>query len=131
MREFIRRRPATAHLSVIDCRAITPAAYSPLAPSTRPREGWSGYPAVPFGYDSQANGEMEGKAVLKTFWSWRRVGVPKGWKEALTDSERGSKGIEGDNDGRAKARAEGPTRRGTWWMAEEGDDAGGSGCLIM
>lgn len=128
MRDFLRRRSATAQLSVIDCRAITLAAYSSLAPSTRPRKGWSSYASVPFGYDSQVNGEMEGKAVLKTFWSWRRVRVPKGWREALGGAQWGARENDSLRDA-GKNRVDGVRRRGSWRTGEEGEE--GAGCVVM
>ena len=134
MREFFNRRPHTARLSLIDCRAITPAAYSSRASSTRPRAGKSGYDAVPFSYGSE---EMEGKAVLKTFWSWRRVGVPKGWRDALTDADRPAVATGdqreanrgGDGGGAKRVRAEGARIRGNWWVGEPDEESGR--CVIM
>lgn len=65
-------------LNIQDCRAITSAAYFHLAAGTRPREAWEGSEALPFEYVEK---EKEGM-ILKSFWSWRRVGVPPGWREA-------------------------------------------------
>ena len=131
MREFLRRRPATAQLSLIDCRAITPASYSTLAPTTRPRIGQTGYPFVPFGYESEVNGEMESRAVLKTFWSWRRVAVPKGWKEMLSDAEKGK--VEVDDHGvSSMARPVEVRRKSSWWNERDEDDkAALAGCIVM
>lgn len=80
------------------------------------------------------NGELEDKAVLKSFWSWRRVGVPKGWREALVDAEKGDsdkdKDVEsGVIDGAVAKRPDFVRRRGSWWVGE-GDDGRGN-CVIM
>lgn len=40
---------------------------------------------MPFGYDKDV--EMAEKAVLKTFWGWKRVVVPKGWVEMRNEAE--------------------------------------------
>lgn len=139
-----------ASLNLVDCRSITPLAYSALAPTTRPRRAVGGYEGVPFVYDAGLSpvssnaridrlsrpaavprstsglrptaahdqgsdltddeddmadddedsdaetdcvlaGEYAPKPVLKTFWSWRRVGVPRGWKEELARAEREDK----------------------------------------
>ncbi|ODN80078.1 hypothetical protein L198_07888 [Cryptococcus wingfieldii CBS 7118] len=79
-------------LSLIDCPSITSQAYAPLSPRTRPRQGWPGWQAVPFGYDPTGHGDgdemADEKVVLKTFWSWRRVAAPKGWREVRKEAER-------------------------------------------
>ncbi|WVO18220.1 hypothetical protein L204_105927 [Cryptococcus depauperatus] len=89
MLEFLSR-PSSIHLSLIDCRAITSSAYSLISPSTRARAGWRGWESVPFGYDKDTElaPDQGMKIVLKTFWSWRRVVVPKGWKEMRNEAER-------------------------------------------
>ncbi|ODO11219.1 hypothetical protein I350_01823 [Cryptococcus amylolentus CBS 6273] len=100
MRAFNRHTPSPSssssssspshlrRLSLIDCRSITSQAYAPLSPRTRPRQGWPGWQAVPFGYDPNGDEMEEEKVVLKTFWSWRRVAVPKGWREVIKEAER-------------------------------------------
>lgn len=40
---------------------------------------------MPFGYDKDV--EMAEKMVLKTFWGWKRVVVPKGWVEMRNEAE--------------------------------------------
>ncbi|WVQ72165.1 hypothetical protein IAR50_001710 [Cryptococcus sp. DSM 104548] len=91
MRTFSRRTSTSSsplrRLSLIDCRSITSQGYAPLSPHTRPRQGWEGWQALPFEYDANGD-EMCEKLVLKTFWSWRRVAAPKGWRETRADSEQ-------------------------------------------
>ena len=129
MREFMRRRSSPeASLSLIDCRAITPAAYSTLAPSTRPRAGFGGWPATVFNYEDVEMPESE-KTVLKAFWSWKRVGVPKGWREVRANAQErpafGSTGMEYGKGRWAGAR----NRRNSWWREDEADYR--AGCVIM
>lgn len=103
MREFLRRRfSPEARISLVDCRAVTPAAYLPLSPMTRPRSAWEGHAALPFAYDDgsridrsefpprilpPAVGEFADKPVLKTFWSWKRVAVVPLWRDARKAGE--------------------------------------------
>nr|KIR82944.1 hypothetical protein I308_06775 [Cryptococcus tetragattii IND107] len=87
MREFLRRRAyPCSRLSIIDCHNITQSAYAEIAASTRARQGWKGWAAVPFGYDNDV--EMAERMVLKTFWGWKRVVVPKGWTEMRNEAEK-------------------------------------------
>ena len=83
---------------------------------------------MPFGYD----GEREGKAVLKTFWSWRRVGVPKAWRESLADIGRDDEpetvGVDAGL-GESK-RPQGMKRRGSRWAGENGEEDR-AGCIVM
>ena len=135
MREFMRRRDGPgSSLSLVDCRAITPAAYSALAPMTRPRIGYDGWSAVPFSYGA-AEMPGPGRPVLKTFWSWKRVGIPKVWKDARHDAENGLR-----PEGNVKVASESSkmadrngrrSRRGSWWRDEEGFGEERAGCLIM
>ncbi|ORX38984.1 hypothetical protein BD324DRAFT_302513 [Kockovaella imperatae] len=134
MREFIRRRDSPhSSLSLVDCRAVvTPAAYSSLATSTRPRAGFTGWAASVFAYEES---EMldSGKTVLKTFWSWKRVVIPAGWRDVRASAERGvqtnsssSERLSGSESRPSALRR----RRGSWWRDEDlGDDR--SGCVIM
>ena len=145
MREFLRRRASgSASLSLIDCRAISATAYTPLASSTRPRTAWSGYPSTPFAYHSSASGhqtpttdgevsallggEYADKPVLKTFWSWRRVGVPKPWREALVDAERNESISARIMRAEGGLSVRGSERKKRWWGREEEEDRG---CIIM
>ncbi|KAL7421396.1 hypothetical protein Q5752_004281 [Cryptotrichosporon argae] len=51
LREFVkRRREPDAVLSLLDCRALTGAAYTSLSSMTRPRAAFTGRAAVPFEY---------------------------------------------------------------------------------
>lgn len=135
MREFMRRRSNQAALSLIDCRAITPTAYSQLAAATRPREGWTDYAAVPMRYE---DGDHADKAVLKTFWSWRRVGVGKGWRETLEDYERERrKGGQIEVNGHGSAGAGWGSepvrwkRRPSWWTADQAVVDERAGCVVQ
>ncbi|OXG10617.1 hypothetical protein C366_06628 [Cryptococcus neoformans Tu401-1] len=86
MREFLRHSShPCSRLSIIDCHNVTSTAYTEIAASTRARQGWEGWAAVPFGYDKDV--EMAEKMVLKTFWGWKRVVVPKGWVEMRNEAE--------------------------------------------
>ena len=116
MRGFLHRRGDSAAINLVDCRAITASAYSALAPTTRSRNSWTGFAAVPFGYDT----EIFDKPVLKTFWSWRRVAVPRDWRDARQAGEsKKDEPVAGNSRGKRK-----------WWKAEEDwDDR--AGCLIM
>jgi hypothetical protein len=73
--------------------------------------------------------------VLKTFFSWRRVGVPPGWREALRAAEQGEDEEVQEPD-RARKRiammrsASGSGRRGGWWRADDEFDERSS-CAIM
>lgn len=96
MRDFLRRRGADARLSLVDCSGITSGAYATLAPITRPRASWSGPGAIPFDYHPDGVTDMteddhNAQPVLKTFWSWRRVGVPLPWREARESAENAEK----------------------------------------
>ena len=124
-----RRDSPQSSLSLIDCRAITPAAYSSLAPSTRPRAGYTGWSATPFMYE-EAEQEESGRTILKTFWSWKRVGIPKGWREVRGNAERGMEGALSHHDAVRSGKwpvARG--RRGSWWRDDEMDER--AGCVIM
>jgi len=73
---------------------------------------------------------MEGKAVLKTFWSWRRVGVPKGWREALADAERGVAPSKGEDTVWGRGVRPGVVRRrGSWWTGEGEEER--TNCVVM
>lgn len=132
MREFYRRHARDASISLVDCRAITPVSYSHLSSSSRPRDGFSGYDAVPMGY---TDGELDDRVVIKVFWSWRRVGVAKGWRETLKDKEREiaeSRAGSGSSSGAAGANT--PTGRGArskgWWKNDETYDDR-AGCVVQ
>jgi F-box/leucine-rich repeat protein 2/20 len=109
MREFVKRRSGSIQL--LDCRGITPTGYNALASTTQPRHGWEGYAARPFQYDSI------GGTVLKTFWSWKRVGVPPSWRAAR----------EQDHTLEPVLRPQ-AVRRRSWFRDDEFDDRG---CTIM
>ncbi|EIW66973.1 hypothetical protein M231_03927 [Tremella mesenterica] len=131
MREFLRQRPPSPRisLSLVDCRAITPSAYSSLAPISRSRRGFTGHAASVFAYDA----ELVDKPVLKTFWSWRRVGVPRVWRDEREAAGRvlGSGTSSGAGDGGETERRRTRGKR-KWWKAEEDwDDTGRGGCVVM
>lgn len=85
IREFQRSHPEDGKLSLIDCRAISAADYLRVAGVSRPREGFTEYAAIPMGYSPV---DLQEKVVIKTFWSWRRVSVARGWRETLAEKER-------------------------------------------
>ncbi|ORY29110.1 hypothetical protein BCR39DRAFT_176746 [Naematelia encephala] len=129
MRDFLRRRSAPASINMVDCRNIDSAEYNSIAHSTRPREGWQGYNATPFGY---GEGDLAHQVVVKTYWSWRRVGVPKGWRESLADADKDPSGIA-VGSGRSTSARRAVMRRGaSWWriLPEEEELSSGS-CTIM
>jgi len=75
--------------------------------------------------------ELEQKVVIKVFWSWRRVGVAKGWRETLKDRERehtdaraglspGSSGTGGAKSGKGKG----------WWKKDDPFDDR-AGCVVQ
>ena len=68
-----------------DCRAITAVEYLKVAGTSRPRDGFPGYAAIPMAYGSL---DLQDLSIIKTFWSWRRVAIPKGWRETLKEKER-------------------------------------------
>lgn len=116
MRAFLNRRGHSAAINLVDCRAITTSAYSVLAPTTRSRNAWTGFAATPFGYEE----DTVDKPVLKTFWSWRRVAVPRDWRDARQAGE-----IKKDEPVASNSRG-----KRKWWKTEEDwDDRGG--CVIM
>ncbi len=134
MREFCRRRSqASADISLIDCRAVTQMAYLSVSQSTRPRRGWTGYEAHPFHYSKDGT-EYANIPVVKAFWSWKRVIVPRGWREMREDfGAKESLPAAGLGDGKTT-----PKRRGSgasWWRPPEDapvnvEDERGS-CRIM
>ncbi|KAK8843493.1 hypothetical protein IAR55_007153 [Kwoniella newhampshirensis] len=138
MRDFLRRRSsADASLSLIDCRAITPAAYSSIAASSRARHGWTGWSAVPFSYNEET--ELDNRPVMKTFWSWKRVVIPRGWQETREEAERESgkkeeccdnENKDGEDDLKVTKRRPAAGRRGSWWRNEEEFDDR-AGCIVM
>ncbi|WVQ81628.1 hypothetical protein IAT38_003752 [Cryptococcus sp. DSM 104549] len=138
LREFHLHSSPDSSLSLIDCRSITQHAYSSLSPSTRPRSGWTGWAAAPFGYDKDV--EMGGLPVVKTFFSWRRVVVPKEWREARAEAERiveeernAGEEEEAEDPGvgdRKKRPKLGRERRGTWWRSDDDFDDR-AGCVVM
>jgi F-box/leucine-rich repeat protein 2/20 len=147
MREFHHRRLGpSASISLVDCRAVSPAAYFDLASSSRPRMGFTGHAAVPFGYELSETG-MSGRGVVKTFWSWKRVAPPKLWREALVDAEdQTGGGKEGSAESRRSSNTawsgvnagegqggggvRGMRRRGSWWNGDRDEDDD-RGCVVM
>jgi hypothetical protein len=85
IREFQYRHPEDGKLSLIDCRAISAADYLRVAGISRPRDGFTGYAAIPMGYSPS---DLQKKVVIKAFWSWRRVEIARGWRETLAEKER-------------------------------------------
>jgi len=75
---------------------------------------------------------MGGKPVLKTFWSWKRVAVPKQWREAIIDKEKVTVVVEEVGAGRTRStsRAGVVQRKGSWWR-DEGEEAGRGACVLM
>ncbi|KAL0240487.1 hypothetical protein I308_106281 [Cryptococcus tetragattii IND107] len=128
MREFLRRRAyPCSRLSIIDCHNITQSAYAEIAASTRARQGWKGWAAVPFGYDNDV--EMAERMVLKTFWGWKRVVVPKGWTEMRNEAEK--------MESRKRARLEqdacgsvGENSNGSKWKGDGKANAVDGECLV-
>lgn len=67
-------------------------------------------------------GELDDRVIIKVFWSWRRVGVAKGWRETLKEKERdhaelraghGSGSIGSHNPSGRTGRGRG------WWNNDE------------
>lgn len=128
MREFHRRHRDHASLSLVDCRAITPIAYSHLAPTSRPREGMAGYPFTPMMYEPA---ELEEKVVIKVFWSWRRVGVPRGWREVLKAKEREYEEARGGSgQGAAQMGGRRAGKGKGWWKKDDPYDDR-AGCVVQ
>lgn len=130
MREFYRRHAHNASISLVDCRAITPVSYSHISSSSRPRDGFTGYPAIPMGYDE---GELDDRVIVKVFWSWRRVGVAKGWRETLRDKER-EYAESRASSASASPGTRTPVGRGGrgkgWWKNDETFDDR-AGCVVQ
>jgi F-box/leucine-rich repeat protein 2/20 len=116
-----RRDSPDSSLNLTDCRFVTPIAYNTLASATKPRNGWSGWVATPFGY--VASEVARGKGVLKTFWSWRRVAVPRVWEEMRAASQNGAVEVNEQRPVLYKRR------RNSWWR--EQDPLDDRGCVVM
>lgn len=79
-------------------------------------------------------GEIDKRVVIKVFWSWRRVGVVKGWREVLRDKEKehaehSARGGSGNAGTRAPA-GRGGRKRG-WWKNDEPFDDDRAGCVVQ
>jgi F-box/leucine-rich repeat protein 2/20 len=127
IREFQYRHPEDAQLSLIDCRAISAADYLRVAGISRPRDGFTGYAAIPMGYSPS---DLQKKVVIKAFWSWRRVEIARGWRETLVEKERelaqsGTEaGMVGGQKGRRLGRGKG------WRRKDDSYDAKGL-CVVQ
>jgi hypothetical protein len=96
IREFQYRHPENGRLSLIDCRAISAADYLRVAGVSRPRDGFTGYAAIPMGYSPS---DLQKKVVIKAFWSWRETLAEKERELAQSGTEAGVVG--GQKGGRA------------------------------
>lgn len=125
--EFHHHHPEDGKLSLIDCRAISAADYLRVAGISRPRDGFTGYSAIPMGYSPS---DIQEKAVIKAFWSWRRVEIARGWKETLAAKER-ELAQAGTEAGTAGGQKGGRLGRGKGWRRkDESYDAKGL-CVVQ
>ena len=128
MREFQRHHPDDGKLSLVDCRMISAADYLRVAGVSRPREGFSGYAAVPMGYSPLETHEM---VTIKAFWSWRRVVIPRGWRETLAEKERELAEPDGQIGSASGRQGGGRVGRGRGWRRKDDSyDAKGL-CLVQ
>lgn len=74
--------------------------------------------------------DMHQKVVIKAFWSWRRVTVPRGWRETLAEKER-ELAQSGTDAGMAGGQKGGRAGRGRGWRRKDDEyDAKGL-CVIQ
>jgi F-box/leucine-rich repeat protein 2/20 len=75
--------------------------------------------------------ELEQKVVIKVFWSWRRVGVSRGWREALKDKEREHADNEGGESTAFANRTRGRAGKGKGWWKKDDPYDDRAGCVVQ